>query len=236
MSLEESGRWIVVNLPANRIQPLTHAEGSLASLHLNSLYLHMVGILDNFAWIFRCQIDSNLSRTIKRNEIGLFSKKIKNIMPDCEFKKEILVYSDWYTNMCEKRHQVAHRLPLYIPLKIHQSEDELSKGINLEKEYQKKQNELLHQLFDDPLDVSKQLSLEEQSNQFSKSKNRIDEFYRGQSEIQEEIDSLGVFIPCFIYPPKEDVIFPLYPIVTSDIINLDIVSNLCLSMVQRLCE
>lgn len=235
LTIEENWRWIFFNLPVDRKESLSTHGTRVASVHLNSIYLHIQGVLDNFAWLFIHQLDVKLAGTIKRTDVFLYSKKILELLPESPEKDKIKDFSSWYKEVCMKRHPVAHRLPLHIPSQILPSKEAAAKSQELETQYFENINRFAKEskeaLVTNPLDLDIH-GLNKRNQDVTE---RINKYEKEQQAIEKEIEKLGTFTPGFMYP-EESVIYPIYPTVTEDIKNLDTITNECLSIIKEICS
>lgn len=99
-----------------RTQPLTQDNELALSQAVNNIYIHLLGILDNFAWSLLCERQAELASSLPRNDIGLFSKKFrKKCAAYSEISDEITIHDAWHEEVKTRRDPVAHRIPLYVP-------------------------------------------------------------------------------------------------------------------------
>jgi len=104
-----------------RSDPLNSEENVVLNLHLNSLYFHLSGLLDNLAWAVT--LESSLFSPFNeldpgdRKKVGLFKNqflgKIQN-KKDGILYKELKSKLDWYRQLTDLRDPLAHRIPLYV--------------------------------------------------------------------------------------------------------------------------
>jgi hypothetical protein len=57
----------------DRVVPLTTDQGDEVCRDLNSIYINIIGLLDNYSWVIVNQFGSDRSRGANRVSIGLFS-------------------------------------------------------------------------------------------------------------------------------------------------------------------
>ncbi len=115
--------YIFINKIAypQRSAPLNPEEGVVLNLHLNSLYFHLSGLLDNLAWavILESSIFSpfNEHNGRDRRRVGLFKDeflgKIQNVKNGILYK-ELQSKLDWHHQLTDIRDPLAHRIPLYV--------------------------------------------------------------------------------------------------------------------------
>ncbi len=99
-----------------RTQPLSPDQQVSLSQAINNTYIHLLGILDNFAWCLVHERQGKLADIMHRNDVGLFSKKFrKQCVAYSEIAAEIETHDTWHKDVKERRNPVAHRIPLYVP-------------------------------------------------------------------------------------------------------------------------
>jgi hypothetical protein len=99
-----------------RTEPLLVNEQHTLSREINIIYMHLRGVLDNFAWCFLYERQPVLADTIHRFDVGLFSQKFrKQCTAFSEVEDEITVHDVWNEEVKERRDPVVHRIPLYVP-------------------------------------------------------------------------------------------------------------------------
>lgn len=99
-----------------RKEPLSQENQVTLSQAINNIYIHLLGILDNFAWCLLYERQVELVDKLHRNDVGLFSKKFrKQCVAFSEMTGEIVLHDSWHKDVKERRDPVAHRIPLYVP-------------------------------------------------------------------------------------------------------------------------
>jgi hypothetical protein len=109
---------ITSTAPPDRMDPLSDYERRTLSRDINVIYMHMRGVLDNFAWCFLFENEPSLIEELHKNDISLFSKKIRKKTEFQPFWEEIDRHQDWNKKLKGRRDPVAHRIPLYVPPSI----------------------------------------------------------------------------------------------------------------------
>ena len=101
-----------------RKKPLSRKELIELELHLNSLYLHVRGGLDNLAWYVVWEFEI-LGRVREeehkfRTRVSLFRKELQRQLANIAPCTTVLARSrcDWYKDLTELRDPVAHRVPI----------------------------------------------------------------------------------------------------------------------------
>jgi len=139
-----------------RDKPLQREEQCELNIHLNSIYIHMHGVLDNLAWGYCHETkmlgelkDLNESESKTRRQVGLFTKCFKKAIKDdsVDLAKILENHEKWFLELRKLRDPIAHRLPLYaIPSILSEEETQ---------EYTKKYQELLIKLNEDEVELDK---------------------------------------------------------------------------------
>jgi hypothetical protein len=99
----------------DRIVPLTIDEAEEVCRDLNSIYINIIGVLDNYAWVMVHQVGNEETKQAKPMSIGLFKR---TLAADCNLKPTIDAlssFSDWERDIKTLRDPAAHRMPLYVP-------------------------------------------------------------------------------------------------------------------------
>jgi len=105
----------------DRKEPLKKEERLELNIHLNSLYVHIFGMLDNLAWAFchetkilgELKLDESNGKVRKR--VGLFAHGFGKIIAE-QFNDLAQVLNDssaWFKDLKNLRDPIAHRIPLY---------------------------------------------------------------------------------------------------------------------------
>lgn len=97
-----------------------HKDTTLETMHINSLYINIFGVLDNLAWVLQHQfilIEGIDEEHKQKNKIGIFGehflKRIKQKDADLEVKIES--FKDFNEKIKIFRDSSVHRMPLYCP-------------------------------------------------------------------------------------------------------------------------
>ena len=174
---------VVANIvKPNRNKPLDDEEQVELNLHLNSLYLHLRGLMDNLAWAVVLEhgilgeFDEKQSKD--RQRVGLFNKEfmeaVKGEFPG--FYQALKEKADWNRELRDLRDPVAHRIPIYaVPSFLSQEEA---------TEYRRKYAEAIRCI--------NKLNFEE------------------SDRLLEEIGQIGTYVP--VFHRTEDAEQKLYPV------------------------
>jgi hypothetical protein len=111
-------RAITLTVPSDREQPLSHDEQLNLSRDINIIYMNLRGTLDNFAWCFLYEKESEAVSSLSRMHIDLFANKFRELPAFAKIAQEISAHDNWNKEVKERRDPVAHRIPLYIPPSI----------------------------------------------------------------------------------------------------------------------
>ena len=101
--------------PPDRVRLLSRDELSDVQINLHAFVVNVYGVLDNLAWVY--VTENGLENELRRNDIGLFSKKTQGHLPLA--LREYLTTSPiatWFNDYAKNfRDALAHRIPLYVP-------------------------------------------------------------------------------------------------------------------------
>lgn len=100
-----------------RTEPLKDHEAHELNKDINLIYMHLRGVLDNYAWVYCYEQEPHLLKDKKGKEkkfIGLFNKDFPQESTNKNFWAELEKYKDWATELSNKRDPVAHRIPLNV--------------------------------------------------------------------------------------------------------------------------
>ena len=186
------------------VSPIRQApldKTSLATVHINSLYVNLCGTIDNIGWVLAYEFNFypntvDIEESKERNEINLFHNKfllkISRINSTFnEYRDYIITKTEWHKELLKSRHPSTHRIPLYIiPSVLNKLESE--KYIHHQEQH---------------LEEALKLNIETADEHFN------------------QMNSLGTFIPLFAHDP-DIAPSPIYPTIITDCENLiEIVSN-----------
>jgi len=181
----------------DRKAPVDDEEQVELNLHINSLYLHIKGLMDNLAWAVVLELnlyaDFDATLTKNRRRVGLFNaeflNQVRNKFP--EFYKTLKAKERWNTDLKSLRDPIAHRVPIYaVPSFLNKEEAE---------EYQRKYSQAINYL--------NRLDLEEVERLF------------------DEIKRLGTYVPVFhVAESNEQKLYPVNVQVESDLDNVTVVT------------
>jgi hypothetical protein len=212
-------RWLTINIPVNRKHPLSTAEVDSACMHLNSIYLHIRGCLDNFAWALLWQIAPTEAENFNRKEnchkVGLFKKSILGKLSGTSLKGLLEGCIEWEQDFKMKRDPVAHRLPLFIPPQILRGESEANRYKELNKQIMQHTDEFGQKALQESRENIKSKNFDEIVENNKKMDDLSRKFEKKRSALYTELQSIGVFVPYFGYSTREDLI-PLYPTIIED--------------------
>ena len=106
----------------NRDHPLSIDAASEASRALNDIYIHSLGVMDNYAWALLHLFGDDEISTTHSNDVGLFSKRYRKIKSLQDIHDVTSAYDTWYWEIRSRRDPVAHRIPLSVPPSIQDDE------------------------------------------------------------------------------------------------------------------
>lgn len=98
-----------------RTEPLSQQESDDVCRDLNAIYIHVLGLLDNYAWLLVHQMATEATKAIDRRQIGLFMPALSRDANLAARMVAIEPFRNWLREVKEKRDPAAHRMPLYVP-------------------------------------------------------------------------------------------------------------------------
>lgn len=102
-------------VPPNRTVPLSPEQSDRVCRDLNAIYIDLLGLLDNYAWVAVHQLGSAAMKAANPFSIGLF-KQAFAVDPALKPAADALQpFSDWERDVKTRRNPAAHRMPLYVP-------------------------------------------------------------------------------------------------------------------------
>jgi len=217
--------WLTTYTPPDRTKPLTPDECGDAGRYLNSMYLHIRGVLDNFAWALLWQLNpvkaQELEDTGGHRKVELFRDTGKNSLPT-KLQQTVEGLKVWNDDLKSRRDPVAHRLPLQIPPQF-VTRAEADKYLELEGKDHENLNNLAtafaeHDVqnpydgFNDPPE-----QIMEHLDQIDK---LSDEYDRKREILSKQMQSVGRFVPKFLYSLDESDLIDMYPTILEDCNNL----------------
>jgi hypothetical protein len=108
-------RSILAAVPVDRTTPLTGDEGKAVSRDLNTIYINIVGVIDNYAWVIRHEMGSAAIRALPANRVGLFVKPYLKDPCFAPLAPRLKPFQAWFTELRSRRDPAAHQIPLYVP-------------------------------------------------------------------------------------------------------------------------
>lgn len=180
--------------PPDRSEPMLHDDVFEAARALNDIYIHMRGILDNYAWgliLLFCN-----ATTIRRRDVDLFGRKLEANLVE-NFLETLGPYRDWNREIKERRDPVAHRIPLSIPPSFFSDQDH-AQYLEIDDRY----NIAVRRFSELALAQAPQ--------------NEIDAMSAEADRLYEQSQRIGRFSPIIVHDPKEGGT-RIYPTVPQDI-------------------
>lgn len=113
----------------NRTDALSPDEQVELNQDIQSIYIHMLGLVDNFAWCLLYENHADLADRFRKypSKLGLFSSDFQAqcIPPSLidEIKKP---HGLWYEDVRDRRNPIAHQIPPYVPPAFLTSHEELT--------------------------------------------------------------------------------------------------------------
>jgi hypothetical protein len=114
----ECVEMIFENLPPERDQVPTRKERLEATIGIQGFVFNAFGSINNLAWIFAIEkaIKNKKGDPLHRNSIGLAAHNMairKNLSQN--FQNYLKAKDEWFKQLEDFRHSLAHRVPLFVP-------------------------------------------------------------------------------------------------------------------------
>lgn len=101
-----------------RNTPLDGEETAEITRDINTIYMNIRGVLDNFAWCLLYEFDKDSANELNergRAKVGIFSHCVTSCEALSEIRDSLLAHKKWGDEVRDRRDPVAHRIPLYVP-------------------------------------------------------------------------------------------------------------------------
>jgi hypothetical protein len=108
-------RSILNIVTVGRKVPLSGDDVQAVCRDLNTIYINIVGTIDNYAWCLRHERGSAAVRALPDARIGLFGKGFIGDACFSELRPHIVRFRDWFDELKTRRDPAAHRIPLSVP-------------------------------------------------------------------------------------------------------------------------
>ncbi len=102
-------------IPPNRTVPLSQEQSDRVCHDLNAIYINLLGLLDNYAWVAAHQLGSAVTKAAKPLSIGLFKDAFAADTALRPMADALRSFDDWEKDVKTRRNPAAHRMPLYVP-------------------------------------------------------------------------------------------------------------------------
>lgn len=102
-------------VPPNRTVPLSQDQSDRVCHDLNAIYIDLLGLLDNYAWVAVHQLGLAATKAAKPLSIGLFKQAFAVDPALKPIADALQTFSDWEGDVKTRRNPAAHRMPLYVP-------------------------------------------------------------------------------------------------------------------------
>lgn len=102
-------------VPPNRTIPLSQEQSDRVCRDLNAIYINLLGLLDNYAWVAVHQLGSAETKATNPMSIGLFKQAFGADPVLKQAADALQPFGDWEKDVKTRRNPAAHRMPLYVP-------------------------------------------------------------------------------------------------------------------------
>jgi hypothetical protein len=190
-------RLLVQLAPPNRTEPMSMNDSFEVSRALNDIYIHILGLLDNYAWALVHLSKNEEIEKLNPLSVSLFSDKLMKHRTLLEYNAVLSKYGDWSEQVKTLRNPVAHRIPLsVVHTVLNEQEEKLYNSKYLEWW---NESEKLVELI---AATAAKIEIEDQSE-------KVDRLYSA-------LQKIGSFLPAIKHDPAESFV-PIYPTVPQDV-------------------
>jgi hypothetical protein len=136
--LQSSRLFLSQHCSPGRKEPLSVYEATECAIHLNAYYLNLRGTLDNLAWVlqYEWQILPGVTEDggRERQACHLFGHRFLGALQSRHsMLASILVqHSNWARELAELRDPAAHRVPIYVPPSVINSQAQVDEFRRIE--------------------------------------------------------------------------------------------------------
>ena len=129
-------------VPPNRTVPLSQKQSDRVCRDLNAIYIDILGLLDNYAWVMVHQAGSVAIQAARPLAISLFKLPFTGDLALKATADILHVFSAWEKEVKTRRNPAAHRMPLYVPsaaltpadmIEFERYEDLISKALHAQE-------------------------------------------------------------------------------------------------------
>lgn len=107
----------------DRVVPLTQEQSDDVCRDLNAIYINILGLLDNYAWVMVHHAGNDVTKAATPMSIGLFKPMVARDPALRAVVQALAPYATWEQDVKTRRNPAAHRMPLYVPPAVYTSED-----------------------------------------------------------------------------------------------------------------
>lgn len=108
-------RSILQIVHVGRTKPLSSDDVKTVSRDLNTIYINVVGTIDNYAWCLLHERGSVEIKSLAATRIGLFARDFLNDPSMASLRTSLTPYVPWFAELRSRRDPAAHRIPLSVP-------------------------------------------------------------------------------------------------------------------------
>lgn len=102
-------------VPPNRTVPLPQEQSDRVCRDLNAIYIDLLGLLDNYAWVAVHQLGSAATQSASPLSIGLFKPAFAADPALKPAADAMQPFAAWERDVKTRRNPAAHRMPLSVP-------------------------------------------------------------------------------------------------------------------------
>lgn len=108
-------RSVLEIVTVGRDKPLSSDDVKTVSRDLNTIYINIVGTIDNYAWCLVHERGSAAVKVLPPKRIGLFARDLISDACFSTLRISLEPYATWFADLRSRRDPAAHRIPLSVP-------------------------------------------------------------------------------------------------------------------------
>jgi hypothetical protein len=182
--------------PPDRRKPLGQDDVDVASRSLNDIYIHCLGVLDNYSHVIAHQLVPDQTALMHHRDFALFSPAFSRHLGSQQITAILDSYRDWYRLLKTLRDPVAHRIPLTVPPVVLQPDERLR--------YELAWDDWQREMAAPPPRTT------------SDYEQALDAWSERVGRLMQHMEQIGEFRPLISHDPR-DAAVPIYPTVIDDV-------------------
>lgn len=121
IAIQTAMQSILEIAPRSQNKPIGMTNVHTVSNDLNTIYINIRGLLDNYAWALVELRGGAQSAGLPITAISLFDKRFRTALEVPPLEAAVMSRLPWHNEVKERRDPAAHRIPLSAPPAVHNS-------------------------------------------------------------------------------------------------------------------